>query len=344
MGAISVILAPFLLFWSYCLFFIFSLNLDGILSCFFANKHKIIFVRLNGFFLILSLLCLITGFFGLLPESRTFNIIILLFIPVELLNIFAFRFFHNKGVDFIRFRNVIGCLVGILPFMLSFVLLFHSEIGYFYLAKDELRDSMKYRGVYRLNLIDYIYDDGSHSDKVFDDFLERLKKDDSDVNRKVQVSQNGEEYDTYLINSICVDENGYHSPYRYEMLKLLIEHGADVNVQDSYGCSPLMYLCRRRAVMEHDGSEISEDIYECCELLLEKGADISLKDQDGETVISQIDHELEMLKESLETAHHASMYGDRKKEQINADKMDEKYQDTLKRIRKIMVSEKLSQD
>ena len=59
------------------------------------------------------------------------------------------------------------------------------------------------------------------------------------------------------------------------MIKLLLERGADANVKDWEGFTPLLHLAKRRS---------KADPIPVMELLVEHGADVSARDQKGRTV------------------------------------------------------------
>jgi ankyrin repeat protein len=59
-----------------------------------------------------------------------------------------------------------------------------------------------------------------------------------------------------------------------ELVKYLLENGADVNYQEEYwGYTPLMLACR-------------EGITEIVKILIEKGADVNIKDKEGWTALT----------------------------------------------------------
>ena len=58
-----------------------------------------------------------------------------------------------------------------------------------------------------------------------------------------------------------------------EIVKLLLDRGADVNAKDSYGWTPLLYAAA------HGKNEIVK-------LLLDRGADVNVKANDGKTALS----------------------------------------------------------
>ena len=57
---------------------------------------------------------------------------------------------------------------------------------------------------------------------------------------------------------------------RVDIVRLLIEQGADVAVQDEFGATPLHIAARNSAL-------------EMARLLIDRGADIEVKDEDGRT-------------------------------------------------------------
>ena len=67
------------------------------------------------------------------------------------------------------------------------------------------------------------------------------------------------------------------SPNNAKIVSLLIEYGADVNVVDDSGISPLHILTK------NNGFEMSEQIYAIINYLIKAGADLDVQDQDGHT-------------------------------------------------------------
>jgi hypothetical protein len=67
-------------------------------------------------------------------------------------------------------------------------------------------------------------------------------------------------------------------PYRIEIIQLLIEHGANVNTQDNGGDTLLHYLIEQR----------NND--ECIQILIEKGAYIDIPNKKGEIVLNEVIH------------------------------------------------------
>ena len=66
------------------------------------------------------------------------------------------------------------------------------------------------------------------------------------------------------------------APYTVECVKLLLEHGADINIKENYGWTALHMACR---YCNEDSS------IECVKLLLEHGADVNAKENDGWTAL-----------------------------------------------------------
>jgi len=63
-----------------------------------------------------------------------------------------------------------------------------------------------------------------------------------------------------------------------EMVRLLLNHGADVNIQDAQGWSPLMFAC---SLDQTDGSLTSLDHLDIVNDLLRAGADVTLRNNQG---------------------------------------------------------------
>lgn len=57
---------------------------------------------------------------------------------------------------------------------------------------------------------------------------------------------------------------------RFEMVKIFIELGIDVNTKNRYGNTPIIYL---------------ENNYDILKLLLENGADVNIQDNNGDTLL-----------------------------------------------------------
>lgn len=134
-----------------------------------------------------------------------------------------------------------------------------------------------------------------------------------DVNKPIQ-----DKYGQKVLPILHATGRRYTS---YEILKLLVEAGADVNAKDDYGSSPLSYLLPSPSVTDPDtkpigalpcikllvesGAKINEAngnetvLFRVCSLtnneerkeifkyLLENGADINIQDEDGGTCLSR---------------------------------------------------------
>ena len=77
-------------------------------------------------------------------------------------------------------------------------------------------------------------------------------------------------------------ENGY-----VEVVKILIDNGADVNARDSMGRTPLHRASQKRKRNDEEYAQLSvankEQIIETIILLIQKGADVNARDDDGST-------------------------------------------------------------
>jgi len=71
----------------------------------------------------------------------------------------------------------------------------------------------------------------------------------------------------------------------FKIVKLLLEHGAQVNTRDSNGNTPLIYAIKY-------GCPFTEDGYKIVKLLLQHGAIVNSKNNDGETAITFLDNPL----------------------------------------------------
>ena len=146
-------------------------------------------------------------------------------------------------------------------------------------------ENYKYYYGKKTTLVDYTLDDGTNSERVYKKLKKRLEKDDSDINEK------SDKYDCYAINSVCEK----YSTVTYKKLKLLIEHGADVNVQDSDGRTPIYILCCSQRINE----EFDVDSWlKSVDLLLKNGADLTIEDMYHQSIFEEINQECKSLEYS----------------------------------------------
>ena len=68
---------------------------------------------------------------------------------------------------------------------------------------------------------------------------------------------------------------------RIDVIRILLDNGADPNSVDDFGQTPLIELM----LMDTDQLNIGRDVSAAIELLLERGADINAKDDDNETAL-----------------------------------------------------------
>ncbi|KAF8497846.1 ankyrin repeat-containing domain protein [Russula emetica] len=71
-----------------------------------------------------------------------------------------------------------------------------------------------------------------------------------------------------------ITASGGHNFNDRSVLRLLIEHGADINLQNRFCTTPLQWASYNGAL-------------EVVRLLLEQGADVEAKDEDGKTALQQ---------------------------------------------------------
>jgi len=80
-------------------------------------------------------------------------------------------------------------------------------------------------------------------------------------------------------------------------IRMLVEHGADVNVRDRDGRTPLMYLA---ADMVYFMGDRPKETMQAIRTLLELGADASLRDKDGNDVISVYEFDMRRSGEEVD--------------------------------------------
>jgi len=100
---------------------------------------------------------------------------------------------------------------------------------------------------------------------------------------------------------------GYYDSYGKEVVKAIINAGADVNAKDIWEMTPLMRACcREETTSEYDEEKddlnyrvIAGDTEEIIKLLIDAGADITAKDKDGKTAYDYA-KENEAIKDNVE--------------------------------------------
>ena len=289
MGAFAIILLPIILFIFYGGNAILVTNLDGILSRTFHNKHKkplvILHIALLGF----SLFHIILQLLGLPVISETaLNIVIGLLFPILIFNILIFSKMHKQALEKIRIHNVILMPIGLLMFLIIIVVI-HMLL--FETFQYELQYYNCYNGK-KTTVIDYTYDNGVNSEEIYKRLKKRLEKNASDINEKTDTLSN------YAIINVCLDDYSNYSSKRYDMLKLLIDYGADVNIQNNNGNTPLLQLHYPASYVRDEEQDIQNWI-KCAQLLLDNGADPYLQDSRGYTIFDYVKETLKNY-ESLE--------------------------------------------
>lgn len=70
--------------------------------------------------------------------------------------------------------------------------------------------------------------------------------------------------------------------FQMEVIRLLLENGANVNIRDVFGQTPL-FLAVDTSLdsIIQGGGELGTERIDCIQLLLENGADINIKNKDG---------------------------------------------------------------
>ena len=95
------------------------------------------------------------------------------------------------------------------------------------------------------------------------------------------------DYNKYALMYSC-DLKNMVGDYNYEIINLLIQNGSPINLQDNFGCTPLIYACRN----------INERTHLVITTLLEAGADPNIKDNNGNHAL------LNLIKSDLEYSLH----------------------------------------
>lgn len=283
MGAITIIFVPILLGILYVGNLILVTNLDGVLSRICHNKHKKPLIILQVILIVLSLAHVILQLLGMPVIFRyTLDIVLGLMFPILVANIIIFSVMHKKEPEKLRIHNVIFAPIGLLMVGVIVVFVFSMLDGVF---QDELEYFNFYHGK-EITVLDYTIDDGTNSEKVYKRLKKRLEKDDSDINEKDKLSSN------YAIINVCLDKYSNYSSKRYDMLKLLIEHGADVNVQNENGKTALLQLHYYSSYIDDEKTDV-DDWLACAKLLLDNGADPFLQDDRGYDIFDYVNENLE---------------------------------------------------
>jgi ankyrin repeat protein len=80
-----------------------------------------------------------------------------------------------------------------------------------------------------------------------------------------------------LLQFYCLD--GYFS----KIAAFLLDHGADLEIKDQFGRTPLWHACNY--IRENDGDETLNMLNELAYLLIDRGADVNSSDNDGVSVL-----------------------------------------------------------
>lgn len=274
MGAFAAILVvPVLivcyLFILVVLFFL-VFNVDGIIASLTHNRHKKLLMRVDAVLLCLTALYYILAriFGDAVYRGPMIDILLIgLMVPAWIFDMLIMKFFHKKERTKIKLRNAVCVLLVVLG-IFAFNTGIEKMCGIAPLKAwgtemiDEYLDYTNYCRIMKITVMSYTYDNGDNPDRVYHQLKRRLERKDSDINKR-----NGQE-PYYAILNVCEDRSGRHSDRRYDMLKLLVEHGADVNVLDEDGENVLGRLCY--SYIEE------EEIYRCFKLLIENGADVNV--------------------------------------------------------------------
>jgi serine/threonine protein kinase/ankyrin repeat protein len=73
-----------------------------------------------------------------------------------------------------------------------------------------------------------------------------------------------------------------------QVVRLLIDHGADVNIADEYGQTPLLVALSSLRFSFSLSSEERKEIEQLIELLIRRGAEVNVADKNGETPLSTV--------------------------------------------------------
>ena len=283
MGAITIIFVPILLGILYVGNLILVTNLDGILSRICHNKHKKPLIILQVTLIVLSLAHVILQLLDMPVIFRyTLDVVLGLMFPILVANIIIFSVMHKKEPEKLRIHNIIFAPIGVLMVGWIVVFVFSMLGGVF---QDELEYFNYYHGK-KITVLDYTIDDGTNSKKVYKRLKKRLEEDDSDINEKDKLSSN------YAIINVCLDNHSNYSSKRYDMLKLLIEHGADVNMQNAEGDTPLLRLHYYSSYIDGKNTDV-DGWLACAKLLLDNGADPFLQDDRGYDIFDYVNENLE---------------------------------------------------
>lgn len=291
MGAFAALFIPVMIV---CYFFVLAIiffvlfNMDGIIVSLTHNRHKKLLMGAN--ISVLGLIILYFIFAKIFGDAvyRGGTIALLLagiIVPGCIFNMIILRFFHKKERKGVKVRNVVCVLFVVLSVFVfnagSKKILGISPLGLWYsAAADEYLEYENYYRIMKRTVMDYTYDNGDDSDKVYRQLKKRLERKDSDINKR------NRQKPYYAILNVCEDRYGEYSIKRYDMLKLLVEHGADVTVRDEDGQCVLHRLC-----CAYDSEE---ELYRCFKLLIEHDADVNAKvEGNGATVLEYIDSDIE---------------------------------------------------
>lgn len=270
--------------------FFLLFHVDGIIASLTHNRHKKLFMKINA-----AMLCLTIVYFflevilgGLLFRGIAINMILAALVPVWIFNMVVLRFCHKGERRKVKFSNIVCASLAIIAIISANRGIYHVwEVKPVELCRDMVADEyQQYANYYRINkktVMSYTYDDGHNPDKVYNQLKKRLEKKDSDINER------DKQKPYYAILNVCQDRGGRHSSRRYDMLKLLVEHGADVNVQDENRENTVLRLSD--AIQEDDDLE---EVYRCFQLLIENDATVNVGASDGRaTALDRIDYLIE---------------------------------------------------
>ena len=277
--------------WFYVGYVVMTINADGILSKMTRNRHKKVLIPCHVLLVFLLVLYFaLIGFPWFVWKSERITTIVLLLFPCVIIDFLVLFLGHRKGVEKIQARNIVGTILGIVPVVCALLFFVLSPVLD---VKEEFRENRQEYETYLGQsmgepVIAFTWTNDEYAEEILQRLRERLEYKDSDVN------DYAEEYPHYAILGVCKGQ----SPLRYEMLKVLIEHGADVNVslEADYGITPIMALCSIEEEVFEEESVCCLTVSQCISLLLENGADPCEKNSDGGTALDMLELSMQYCK------------------------------------------------
>ncbi len=277
--------------WFYIGYIVMAINLDGIFSKITGNRHKKVLIPCHvGIVLLGIAYFLLSKFPWFVWKSQRISSVMLWLLPCVVIDFLVLFLGHRKRVDKWQVRNIVGTILGIIPVVCALLFFVLSPV------LDVKQEFQQNREMYERYLgqdmeepvVAFTRNNDEYAEEILQRLIERLEYKDSDVN------DYAEEYPHYAVLGVCKGQ----SPFRYEMLEVLIEHGADVNVsvEEDYNITPLMALCSIDAEDFEKEKECYRTVSRCVSLLLENGADSSKKNSDGGTALDMLELSIQYCK------------------------------------------------